>query len=222
MRNLSFSEKEFYHIYNRGVDKRPIFLEKDDLERFCECMEILNREKPINSFRDLPRHPVSGKPELAESPKLVKFVAYCLNPNHFHLILEQVAEKGIEKFMHKWEMGHSKYINAKYKRSGALFQGKFKAIYIDSNEYLLHVSAYVNLNNQVHGYGGEALTKSSWSEYLSSQSIPGLCEKNIILEQFEDKYKYKQFAESTLLDVVERKKSIKELEDDGIELVNTR
>ena len=215
MRNLSFSEKEFYHLYNRGVDKRPIFLSSGDLERFFECMNVLNREKSIGSLRDLPRHSVSG----AET-KLVEFVAYCLNPNHYHFLIEQIAEKGIERFMHKLGMAHSKYINAKYQRSGALFQGSFKAIHVDSNEYLLHVSAYVNLNDRVHRYKDNSITKSSWNEYLQDESIPGICKKDTILKQFENKEKYKKFAESTLEDMVERKILIKELEEDGIELIN--
>jgi len=217
MRNLSFSVNEFYHIYNRGVDKRLIFMDKSDLDRFFECMDILNRESSIGSVRDIPRHGVSGK----EEPKLVRFVAYCLNPNHFHLILEQIAERGIERFMHKLGMAHSKYINAKYKRSGALFQGSFKAIRIDSNEYLLHVSAYVNLNDQVHGYRHGVSTKSSWEEYVLDQNVSEFCKKDIILEQFKDKERYKKFAEDTLKDVMERKKLIKELEDDEAGLINT-
>ena len=177
-------------------------------------MQILNRETSIGSIRDLPKHPLSGK----EESKLVKFIAYCLNPNHFHFILEQVAERGIERFMHKLGMGHSKYINAKYKRSGALFQGSFKATHIDSNEYLLHASAYVNLNNRVHGYRhgvSGTFVRSSWLEY-TGRTEREFCDKSIILEQFKSRGRYKKFAEETLKDIVNRKILLKELEDDRI------
>jgi len=220
MRDLQFVEREIYHIYNRGVDKRVIFPTFEDLSRFFEGMSIFNDSSTIGSLGRIigRRHGVS-----TDSPnknKLVSFVAYCLNPNHYHFMLEQVADKGIERFMHKLGMGHSKYINAKYRRSGALFQGSFKAIHINSNEYLLHASAYINLNNQVHGYEHGTFTKSSWEEYVG-KSGEEFCDKSIILDQFKSREKYKNFAEDTLKDVIKRKRLIKELEDDGVELITT-
>ena len=142
MREIKPAEKEFYHLYNRGVDKRKIFLEQRDLERFLAGMDQFNTLKSIGSLGR--GHSVSTE------PKLVKLIAYCLNQNHFHLILEQVANKGIERFMHKLGMGYAKYFNTKYKRSGALFQGKYQVRHVDSNEYLLHLSAYINLNDKAH------------------------------------------------------------------------
>ncbi len=213
MRNLTFSEGEFYHIYNRGVDRRRIFLDQKDLERFFTSMEDFNSEQNLGHLER--RHGVS-----TDKP-LVKFLAYCLNPNHFHFILEPVADKGIERFMHKLGMGHSKYINAKYRRSGALFQGSFKAVHIHSNEYLLHASAYVNLNNRVHGYADEAFTLSSWGEYMSTEISLNICKKEIILEQFKNKNEYRTFSQSTLEDMVIRKELMRELEDNDIELIHT-
>lgn len=215
MRNLTFSEKEFYHIFNRGVDKRLLFLEPTDLERFFEGMEQFNNQVTIGSLTravetDPRRHGVSTN-KMPE--KLVNFIAYAVNPNHFHFILEQVTEKGIERFMHKLSMGYSKYINAKYKRSGALFQGSFKAIHIDSNEYLLWLSAYINLNYKAHKYRHGVSTKSSWQEYVEENPHTKLCENNIILEQFKNKKDYERFALEALKSIVERKEQIKELEN---------
>jgi len=76
--------------------------------------------------------------------KLVDVVCYCLNSNHYHMILKQKSNDGIKKFMHKLGTSYTMYFNKKLKRSGSLFQGKFKSIHIDSNEYLLYLSAYVN------------------------------------------------------------------------------
>jgi len=216
MRNLQFAERELYHIYNRGVDKRVIFPAPEDLDRFFDGMNIFNNSNTIGSLKRIiatRKHGVSTGGQ--DTDKLVRFVAYCLNPNHYHFMLEQVAEKGIERFMHKLGMGHSKYINAKYKRSGALFQGSFKAIHIDSNEYLLHASVYVNLNNKVHGYkhGVSGVhVKSSWKEYMGIVAKE-LCDKSIVLEQFKDRKGYKKFAEETLKDILKRKIMLKELED---------
>ncbi len=148
------------------------------------------------------------------SKKLVNFIAYAVNPNHFHFILEQVAEKGIERFMHKLSMGYSKYINAKYKRSGALFQGSFKAIHIDSNEYLLWLSAYVNLNHRAHKYSHEVSIKSSWQEYIEENPHIKLCMgNNIILDQFKNKKDYERFALEALKSIIKKKEQVRELEN---------
>lgn len=147
------------------------------------------------------------------SKQLVNFVAYCLNPNHYHFILEQVAENGISRFMHRLNGGYTWYFNKQYNRSGSLFQGRFKAKHIDSNEYLLHVCIYVNLNFKVHQLGGSAakLVKSSWDEYtIKSQEIK-ICKKDIILNQFRSANEYKSFALDALPDLIERKQREKEL-----------
>jgi len=220
MRNLVFVEGEYYHVYNRGVDKKPIFLSKEDMDRFFNGIIYFNDLNSIGSlgrFARTRRHSVSTS---SERKRLVKIIAYCLNPNHFHLIIEQVVEKGIEKFMHKLTMGHSKYMNAKYHRSGALLQGSFKANHIDTNEYLLHVSAYVNLNNKIHRYDSNAQTRSSWEEYMGIAEK--VCDKEIVMEQFQTNEAYKKYALDALENIMARKEDLRELENDEIELVITR
>ena len=209
MRKVIFAQKEFYHIYNRGTDKRAVFKEKNDLLRFFQSMENFNTEEPIGSIYEL--HFVKGQKKVRKS--LVRFVAYCLNPNHYHFILEPIIESGIEKFMHRLGTGYTKYFNAKYQRTGVLFQGRFKASHIDSNEYLLHVSAYVNLNNKVHLLGSQAsnLVKSSWGEY-ENHTTEAFCEKDIILEQFKSRNQYLEFARNSLPQILEKKKEEKELQ----------
>jgi len=204
MRRAEFTNNEYYHIFNRGVDKRTIFADKRDVDRFYQSMIEFNTLEPIgsiyeNSFRKSPLG--SFAPKLQK--KIVDFTCYCLNPNHYHFILSPLIDKGIEKFMHKIGGGYTNYFNEKYKRSGSLFQGVFKAIRIDSNEYLLHLSAYINLNNKVHSLGSEA-PKSSWKEYITD-SKENFCNKKIILEQFKNNTEYKKFAEDSLVDIKQRK-----------------
>ncbi|MEX2010367.1 MAG: transposase [Parcubacteria group bacterium] len=208
MRNLSFSTKELYHVYNRGVDKRAIFNTKGDMERFLQSMRVLNNEKIVGSVRDASsRHLVSGK---KGGTKLVKIIAFCLNKNHFHFILEPLTEKGIEKFMHKMGMSYAKYFNAKYRRSGSLFQGTFKAKLVDSNEYLLYLSSYINLNNKAHSRKNSSFYKSSWMEYVGEEV--GLCDTEVIISQFKNRNEFRKFAEETLETIVERKDLLSELE----------
>jgi putative transposase len=204
MRKVPFVENEYYHIYNRGVDKRPIFADNEDLDRFFQSIEEFNSVEPIgsifkNSFNDK-----------KDTKKLVEIICYCLNPNHFHFVLRQISENGISEFM-KRIGGYTWYFNHRHKRNGALFQGRFKSSHINTNEYLLHVSAYVNLNNRFKGEPYK-LSKSSWDEYLGKGNDL-ICSTDIILGQFKNPKDYEKFALSSLKDILRRKEMAKELEN---------
>ncbi len=198
----AFAEGEYYHIYNRGVEKRTITEDWKDSERFLQSLELFNTIKPIgsiynNSFKD-------NAVLRSSTPKLVDIVAYCLNPNHYHLILTPLVDGGIEKFMQKFGTGFTNYFNEKYKRSGGLFQGKFKSAHIDSNEYLLHVSSYVNLNDRVHRLRSRTpksgtVVRSSWFEYLGKiKEEKEICNKDIVLGQFKNTKEYEKYAKESL------------------------
>jgi len=209
-RKTPFINGEFYHVYNRGVDKRAIFSDKDDVIRFLQGMNEFNSAEPIGSIyqKTFINNKLGSK--ASKSSKLVNFIAYCLNPNHYHFILEQVEEDGISKFMQRIGTGYAKYFNEKYDRNGTLFQGKFKAIHVDSNEYLLHLSAYVNLNDRVHQLGSKASklvkSESSWAEYVEKKdSKEEFCKKEIVLGQFSNKEKYKKFARESLRSILEKR-----------------
>ena len=213
MRKVPFTKGEFYHIYNRGVDKRSIFHDQDDVRRFFQSLLEFNTEKPIgsifeNSFKKRKEQPLGH-----EMSKLVNFVCYSTSKNHYHFILEPVAEKGIEKFMQKVGNGYTKYFNNKYNRSGVLFQGIFQSKHISFNEYLLHLSVYINLNNVVHKFGlGHEMSKSSWDEYTKNCEIELCQNKNVVLGQFKNKKEYKEFAEKFVKGMIERKEDLKGME----------
>lgn len=208
MRNTKFADDEYYHIYNRGVDKRLIFGNKYDLERFFLCMKEFNAVHPIGSIYSN-TFKLSGPTSKLkkDNDPLVEFVAYCINPNHYHFILRQTKDGGISEFMKRLGGGYTRYFNDKHKRSGALFRGRYKFIHIDSNDYLLYVSAYVNLNNLVHKLSGPTskLVKSSWEEYLGRTEYD-FCNKEIVLEQFKSRKEYKIFANSVWRGAIENKK----------------
>ena len=210
MRNIKFEIGEYYHIYNRGTDKRIIFVDLFDLLRFSQSMEEFNVVNPTGGIYN---NRFKNREELKSSAsKLVDFVCYCLNPNHYHFILTPLVENGIEKFIHKLSTGFTKYFNEKYERTGVLFQGKYKAIHINSDEYLMYLSGYINLNNKIHrlrsrasksDFGGEKIFwKSSWDEYLG-ENKDNFCNKSIVLDRFEGKIEdYKEFAESVAEGVI--------------------
>jgi hypothetical protein len=211
MRPIVLEQGEFYHVFNRGVEKRDIFSDADDLSRFLESIQAFNLPNPIGSLFE---HRFQKETQLGSlTPKLVDVVCYCLNPNHFHLLLKQTSEKGIQKFMQRLGTGYTNYFNEKYSRSGGLFQGTYKSVHVESNEQLLHTSVYVNLNNQL-GSLTPKLSASSWTEYMDSElgHMGSICEKEVILGQFESPDAYKKFANEALEMIVERKKQEKEMQ----------
>ena len=212
MRKLRFTSGEYYHVYNRGVDKRDIFIEQEDLERFYLAMQEFNVLNPIGSIHSASFHKKHSLRNLVpnDDGRLVNFIAFCLNPNHYHFILQQVNDRGLEKFMHRVGVGYSNYFNKKYKRVGSLFQGTFKATHVNSDEYLLHASVYVNLNYKVHQIDSP-LVRSSWKEY-DSEGDYGFCKKGVILSQFRDKDGYKDFAKTSLENSLRRKEFEKTFE----------
>ncbi len=213
MRDLKFQNGEYYHIYNRGVDKRNIFEDKNDLWRFVKGILIFNRPEVVGSIRDelneshekkTGRNPVSAGFDnvdfsrlVKEGGELIEIIAVCLNPNHFHLLVKQISDNGISKFMHKLGLGYTKYFNIKNERTGSLFQGRFKAKYIEHDDALTYVSAYINKNDKIHGINGRGkeLVFSSWSEYCGENKIVNICEgKDKVLGQFQSIEDYKKYA----------------------------
>jgi len=211
MRETKFVNGEYYHIYNRGVDKRKVFLDDKDYIRFIKSIREFNRPDPIGSLYEKEYKERKGLgPQLGTeslSKPLVEFICYCFNPNHYHFLLRQLTNKGIEKFMHKLGSGYTTYFNKKHNRSGSLFQGKFKSIHIDSDEYLTWLSAYININPKLHNITNN-LEKYSWSSYqdYTGKRLGALCNKDIILSQFPHKnYTYEYFLDTCLPGMKERK-----------------
>ena len=141
-RNIEFSEGEYYHVYNRGVEKREIFLDDRDRRRFMRLLFVANGTKPFK-FREIQDKSYST---IDRGDALTAIGAYCLMPNHFHILAKETSEGGISKFMEKLGTGYSMYFNKKNARTGFLFQGNFKAEHVDSDEYLKYLYAYIHLN----------------------------------------------------------------------------
>jgi len=215
MRKIEFVNGEYYHIFNRGVDKRDVFSDAKDYQRFLLSMELLNSQEDglMIEWRDFKYGNNKAslddflKLSFRKSEPLVEIIAYCLNPNHYHFILKQVADKGVERFMHKLGTSHTKYYNKKQKRSGSLFQGVFKSVYIDSDEYILYLSAYINKNNFIHGYNkNDSWPYSSLAAYLGKRKDRLVnVNMDVILKQFTGKDQYSEFLKNNVLSMQEKK-----------------
>ncbi|MEK7567462.1 MAG: transposase [Patescibacteria group bacterium] len=142
-RKFSFSIGEFYHIYNRGTEKRKIFLNEKDYRRFIKLLFLSNGTKPV-VIKDLPQGRSLG--EVSKGNNLVSIGAYCLMPNHFHLLVREITENGITKFMSKLSTAYSMYFNKTNERTGSLFEGRFKALHVENDEYLKYLFSYIHLN----------------------------------------------------------------------------
>ena len=141
-RKLDFSVDEYYHIYNRGVEKRDIFLNDGDKDRFIRLLYLANSAKPF-VFREIKDLQFS---QIKRGELRTAIGAYCLMPNHFHLLVRETTEGGISAFMEKLSTGYSMYFNKKYKRVGPLFQSRFQARHVDDDNYLKYLFAYIHLN----------------------------------------------------------------------------
>lgn len=208
MRNHIFEIGKYYHIYNRGSDKRDIILDEEDIKRFFQGLIEFNSEEPVKSIylKNLKKYKFK---ELSSSTtqKLVDIIAYCINPNHFHLILSPLMEKGIEKFMQRIG-GYTRYFNEKYDRSGVLFQGRFKSKEILDDRYLTQLSAYVNFNNLDKDFKLISnLSKSSLQEYIKDEA-KGICNKTLVLNNFKTKEEYYKVAKFLWLETLKRKEEI--------------
>lgn len=146
-RKSVFSIGEYYHIYNRGTEKRDIFLDKADYLRFLVLLYISNNTDIVHISNLINQGDSLMKiMKLERGETLVDIGVYCLMPNHFHLLIKEKVENGISKFMKKLSTGYSMYFNKRYDRTGSLFQGVFKSVYADNDEYLKYLFAYIHLN----------------------------------------------------------------------------
>lgn len=142
IRVVEFVTGDYYHIYNRGNSKQIIFLDKQDHEYFINLLKIMNTEKRVMSSRSKKDNDI-----LENDEPIISIGAFCLMPNHFHILLKQEKDKGISMYMQKISTAYVMYFNKKYKRTGGLFEGKFKSKYASADDaYLKYLFSYIHLN----------------------------------------------------------------------------
>ncbi|MEX0931630.1 MAG: transposase [Candidatus Paceibacterota bacterium] len=144
MRKQTLAPGEFYHIYSRGVDRRDIFMDEDDRDRFMSLLYLANNNQSFK-IRELGR---KGNTvfALSKQGELCAIGAYVLMTNHFHLLIKETQEGGITKFLHSLLTSYSKYFNKKYERTGRLFESTFRAEWVNMDEYLKYLFSYIHLN----------------------------------------------------------------------------
>jgi putative transposase len=143
LRKISFIEGEYYHIYNRGNSKQRIFRDKSDYVRFIGLLFACNSSE---NFKIDNLNKKESLLNALRGNQIVYIGAYCLMPNHFHILITDVGEGNISKFMQKLITAYVMYYNKKYQRTGSLFEGKFKAEHANPDRYLKYLFSYIHLN----------------------------------------------------------------------------
>lgn len=209
MRKTHIAEGEYYHIFNRGNNKQIIFLDKRDKIRFLFL--IIYFQSHIffeNIGRQVSHFIKNGAFNIDKNlekkilnNRNIKLINFTLMPNHFHLTVCEFKKGGISKYMQRVLCSYTKYFNTKYKKSGHLFQGPYKAVNIKNNNQLLYLSTYIHRNprelpewkNKEHTYPW-----SSYQDYLKNNRWGKLLKQNIILKQFSSNQEYDDFTKSSL------------------------
>lgn len=203
-RKIVLAQDHFYHVFNRGVARLPIFSTSKD---YFRLLELINYYRFINtplSFSHFKKIPSDERQKILRDLEIkgkvhVTILAFCLMNNHYHFLIKQMSEKGITKFMSNLQNSYAKYFNIRNNRSGPLFQPMFKAVLIETDEQLLHVSRYIHLNPST-GYIVEikALENYPWSSfraYLKDNTLDyGFVDINFIMDLIGGKDKYKTFV----------------------------
>lgn len=219
---------EIVHALNRGVDKRKIFLDTQDHFRFIHDLFEFNDVNSVNTTfyifkrkydddNDVGRRKIKKERKPKKKKMLVDILAFCLMPNHYHLILTPRVQNGIALFVKKLNGGYAKYFNIKYKRSGALFQGKYKRIVVKNEAHFIHLPYYIHLNpldlispewreRKIDNLAKaiKFLNSYRWSshlDYAGEKNFPSITQREFLLEFFDGHEQYKRGIEEWLKDL---------------------
>jgi len=227
-----FASGEIYHIYNRGVEKRNIFQQISDYFRFIFCLYELNDKALVKMrvrIRERKERKYTGATRATEKEPLVEIIAFCLMPNHYHLVLRQLADKGISLFMKKLADSHVGYFNQKYDRKGmgSLFQGRFKAVHVKTDEQLINLICYIFTNpielleKRWKEIGVKNPQKAiqylesyRWSSYLDcigKLNFPSVTQRDSLIKVFGGSANIKKFVESWILYKAEAQKGFEKI-----------
>lgn len=224
MRKEPFTVGDYVHVYNRGAKKLPIVKDKRDQWRFLKLLRHINDVHVSEHWESEIEQNVQTGATLFERPTtwrdrepLVSILAYTLMPNHFHLLVREVIDGGLGKFMQKFGNSMTGHFNLKYKESGSLFQGSYKAKRVDKDLYFRQLAAYIMVKNVLELYPGgfDVAIKdfnkayswateyqfSSFVDYASAQVRPAqeILEKDLLGELFQAPQEFKAFAKDFIV-----------------------
>lgn len=190
LRKTPLVNEQIYHVYNRSVAQQPIFHNKHEYQSFLNCIDYYRFQNPPYRFSFFTRLNIKDKlttlKNIYESyERLIDIYAFCIMPNHYHLLLKQLSDNGISNFIRLLQNSYAHYQNTKNKRFGALFQSPFKAVRVETDEQFIHVARYIHLNpltsyilKEPHELN--TFQWNSWKNYISSET-ESLINKELLL-----------------------------------------
>lgn len=193
---------EIYHIFNRGIERRDIFTRINEYRRALEVIGYYRYSDLPVKFSLYLKLPDNQKSDILKSlehkNKLeVKLIAFCLMPNHFHLLVRQEKDGGISRFVSNFSNSYCKYFNTKYERVGPLFQGSFKAVRVETDEQLIHLSRYIHLNPvsscKIKEKDLDDYPWSSMAQYLGKIDR-GITDSSLVMSNFKNAGSYRKFV----------------------------
>lgn len=200
MRKHPLSNGSYYHIFNRSIAKFEIFNSADDYHRFLEIINLYHFANFYNKYSGFLELSISHQRAITSSLEksnntLVEIIAFCIMPTHIHLILKQVTENGISRYMAKVLDSYSRYFNIKHQRKGPLWEGHFENILVKTDEQILHLTRYLHLNPTSAGLvkKPEDWQFSSYHQYVSKNRTKDICQFNGLIDL--DSKEYKQFVQ---------------------------
>lgn len=196
---------DLYHVLSRGVEKRKIVMDDRDRARFIHDLFVMNDSHIVRHISQ----PGRDTDDFSRPRKLLVHIhAFCLMGNHYHLLLSEVVEGGISKFIQKLNMGYTKYFNERHHRSGALWQGKHKKVLIERNTHFLYIPYYIHLNaldftmpewreGKVKDIEKalEHLRTYRWSshlDYLGQKNFPSITHRDLLSEMLGSAQRYER------------------------------
>lgn len=204
-----YVENGYYHMYNRGVEKRVVFVDAQDYAVFLSYIKTYLTPKDAHKLEGIFTSESSTQADKEKARTLLRMnnfydhidlVSFCLMPNHFHFLVHQKEPETIDRFMNSLGTRYSMYFNRKYKRVGPLFQGLYKAVLIDSDEQLIHVSRYIHRNPASKGRALREYEYSSYPDFLGKRNTSWVSKTGILsLPYFAKKgsSSYEMFVEDT-------------------------
>ncbi|MDO8461065.1 MAG: transposase [bacterium] len=203
LRTIPLVTGQFYHIFNRGINKQPIFFGIRDYNRVMEILPFYSFANLTLRFSKFLLLSHDQRNDFWESlqkqnKKLIEIISFCFMPNHFHLLLIQKMDNGISKFMSNFQNSYTRYFNTKYKKLGPILQGQFKAVRVEDDNQLLHLSRYINLNPYSSFVVKEIndLLRYPWSSFseYTGESKSTICNKKPVLSHFKNIKEYEKFV----------------------------
>lgn len=199
-RKVPLITNEYYHVYNRGFNQQQIFLSANDYQRAFETIRYYQYMTPPIKFSYLNLQPPKRQKEILNQlvQTSIDILAFCFMPNHFHFLVKQTKNNGVKVTLSKFSLSYANYFNIINQNKGPVFEGRFKAVRVSSNEQLLHLSRYIHLNpytaSIVKDVGKlQDYPFSSLKEYLHPNRF-NLSQTSEILTQFASCQDYLDFT----------------------------